>query len=144
MADSILQGTKKALGIAPELDVFDAELIMHINSVLSTVGQLGVGPPLGMSITGPDDDWSMLLNNDPNLDSVKTYVYLKVRIIFDPPQASYLLEAMNKAAEEFAWRINVYREGQVWVPETLEEASLQTTLITQISPTQVTLTVQNQ
>lgn len=119
MADSILQGTKKALGIAPELDVFDAELIMHINSVLSTVGQLGVGPPLGMSITGPDDDWSMLLNNDPNLDSVKTYVYLKVRIIFDPPQASYLLEAMNKAAEEFAWRINVYREGQVWVPETL-------------------------
>jgi hypothetical protein len=117
MADpkaSILDSTKKALGIEPDYDVFDPDITMHINSVFSTLHQLGIGPAAGYAITGPDDEWSAFLGNDPLLNNVRTYVYLRVRLLFDPPATSFALDAFKQQAQELEWRINVQREETSW------------------------------
>lgn len=109
--DSVLQSTKKVLGIAEDYDVFDVDILMHINSVFSTLTQLGIGPDSGFSIEGPDETWSSFLDDDLRLNSVKTYVYLRVRLLFDPPGTSYLINSLSKQAEELEWRLNVTREN---------------------------------
>lgn len=110
MSDSILTSTKKVLGIEEEYSAFDVDILMHINSVFSTLNQLGIGPPEGFSITDKNATWDTFFGNDPRLNSIKTYVYLKVRIIFDPPGTSYLINSLEKQAQELEWRLNVYRE----------------------------------
>lgn len=105
---SILDSTKKAIGLFPEDDGFDPDLIMHINSVFFTLNQLGVGPDGGYSITGPDETWEAFLGTDPRLNAAKSYVYIKVRLLFDPPATSFAISAMEKMATEWEWRLNVY------------------------------------
>lgn len=106
--DSILNTVKKALGLAPDYKVFDVDLILHINSTFGTLNQLGVGPLEGFSIEDETVVWGDYTLNDKNLNSVKSYIFVKVRLLFDPPATSFTLDALNKQAEEFAWRLNVY------------------------------------
>lgn len=111
---SILNGTKKALGLAADYDVFDPELIMFINGVLSTLTQLGVGPAQGYMIESDTEEWSDFLGDDPRRNVVKTFVAIKVRLLFDPPGTSFAIAAWEQQAEELAWRINVQREDEEW------------------------------
>jgi hypothetical protein len=114
-ANSILESTKKTLGIDAAYEVFDVDILMHINSVFATLNQLGIGPVDGYEIEDATPEWADFLGTDKRLNSVKSYVYLRVRLMFDPPSTSYLIDAMRKQAEELEWRLNVYREDTAWV-----------------------------
>lgn len=105
-ADSILTSIKKSLGIMEEYTHFDEDLIMHINSVLFILNQLGVGPSEGFMITDKNDKWEDFVNV-ADVAAVKTYVCLKVKLIFDPPQSSAVMEAHNRQISELEWRLNV-------------------------------------
>lgn len=105
--DSILTSIKKMLGIPENYTHFDTDIIIHINSVLSVLNQLGVGPSDGFIITDKNDNWSDFLPSGNKLELVKTYVYAKVRLIFDPPQSSSVSEALKNIINEFEWRINI-------------------------------------
>ena len=105
--ESILTSIKKMLGITEEYEHFDADLIMHINTVLSILTQLGVGPSEGFAIKDKTATWSDFLSDSKNLKSVKSYVYMKVKLIFDPPLTSSVSEAMNRMISELEWRILV-------------------------------------
>lgn len=107
MADSILNDTKKALGLEADYEPFDSEIILHINSVFADLNQLGVGPDQGYFITSEEDTWDELLGEDLRYNSVKTYLYLRVRMLFDPPTLGYLVTAMEKMIEKAEWRITV-------------------------------------
>lgn len=112
MSDSILTSVKKALGLDPDYTPFDVDVVIHINSALSTLNQLGVGPPEGYSITDSSALWSDFLGvYESRLEFVKTYVYLKVRLIFDPPTAGFVLTSIEKQILELEWRINVECEN---------------------------------
>lgn len=103
--DSILTTIKKMLGIEEEYTHFDADIIMHINGVLMTLAQIGVGPDTGIFITDASSVWSELLGERKDLEGVKTYIYLRVRLLFDPPTTSYVLEAIKEQTKELDWRL---------------------------------------
>ena len=105
--NSILDTTKKALGISPEYDVFDVDIIMHINSVFSTLQQLGLGPKDGFSIEDNTKLWSEFIGDTKNIEAVRSYMYLRVRLLFDPPATSFAITAFEKQAQELEWRLNV-------------------------------------
>lgn len=106
--ESILYSIKKMLGLDPDYTPFDTDLILHINSVIMILRQLGVGPQSGYSITGPDETWADYLGSDePLLEAVKSYIYLKVRTVFDPPSNSFVMEALQQQISEYEWRLNV-------------------------------------
>ncbi len=105
--DSILTSIKKLLGIAEEYDHFDPDIIMHINTVFSVLTQLGVGPPSGFSITDKTAVWSDYEKSDSRLEMLKSYMYLKVKLLFDPPLGTASIEAINRQISELEWRINV-------------------------------------
>lgn len=105
--ESILISVKKMLGIAEEYDHFDPDIIMHINSVFMVLTQLGVGPPEGFMIEGEDALWSDYIGDNRLIESVKTYVAMRVRLIFDPPQSSAVIESMNRIISELEWRLNI-------------------------------------
>lgn len=107
---SILDSTKKAIGLGAEYDVFDSDITMHINSVFFTLNQLGVGPAEGFQITGSDETWDAFLGDDPRMNAVKSYMYLRVRLLFDPPPTSFTQEALKQQAQEYEWRLNLHAE----------------------------------
>lgn len=109
--DSILTSIKKMLGIAEEYTHYDADIIMHINSVLATLTQLGVGPSIGFRIEDDLARWSDFISDDPKLDMVKSYMHLKVKLLFDPPLSSAVIESMNRMISEMEWRLNVAAES---------------------------------
>lgn len=109
--ESILTSIKKLLGIAEEYTQFDADLIMHINSVFSILTQLGVGPSNGFSIEDDSATWDEFIPEGQNVELVKSYIHLKVKLLFDPPLTSAVIEAMNKNIGEFEWRLNVSAES---------------------------------
>lgn len=113
--DSILDSVKKVLGVDPTYTVFDTDIIMHINSALSVITQLGIGPAQGYMIEDDTSTWTSFLGSDVRLNPVKTVVYLRVRMLFDPPQTSYLVTALEKQIQELEWRLNVHRESAAWV-----------------------------
>lgn len=104
--DSILKSIKKLLGITEEYTHFDPDIIMHINSAFFTLNQLGVGPDSPFVISGVEDEWSDF-NSNTDLESVKSYIYLKVRVLFDPPTNSSLLSSIQENIKELEWRLNV-------------------------------------
>lgn len=116
MSDSILDGTKKALSLAPEYDAFDQELIMHINSVFSTLNQLGVGPAAGFEIADATATWATFLLGNARFNFVKSYVYISVRLVFDPPQTAHLISALKEIKTEYEYRIHILRESGAWAP----------------------------
>lgn len=110
--ESILTSIKKMLGITEDYEHFDSDLIMHINSVFSILTQLGVGPSTGFSIKDKTDVWRDFISDDPRLESVKSYIYMKVKLLFDPPLSSTVMESMNRMISEFEWRLNVQSETE--------------------------------
>ncbi len=115
METSILKSVKKILGLPADYTAFDLDIITHINSVFSTLQQLGVGPAAGFMIEDDTDVWDTFLGADIRLNSVKTYVYLRVRMLFDPPQTAHLIAAMKEQIQEMEWRLNVHVEDTIWV-----------------------------
>ena len=108
ISESILISIKKLLGIDENSTHFDADIVMHINSVFSILTQMGVGPANGFSISGKDETWSAFITDKPNIFSlVKSYVYMKVRLLFDPPLSSAAIESINRQISEFEWRLFV-------------------------------------
>lgn len=118
METSILKSTKKVLGLPADYDAFDVDIVMHINAILSNLNQIGVGPEEGFSIEDETAMWNDFLGDDPNLNNVKSYVYLKVRLLFDPPQNSNITNAINEQIKEIEWRVNVYKENKKWASAT--------------------------
>lgn len=116
--DSILKTIKKLLDISDEETHFDTDIIMHINSVFSILHQLGVGPDKSFSIQDDTATWDDFIEDDNNFNDVKTYIYLKVRLLFDPPASSSVMSAMERQISELEWRLNV--EG---FTKSLEEAN---------------------
>lgn len=118
MSDSILKTTKKSLDIPEDYDVFDQNIILHINSVFSTLNQLGIGPVDGFEIEDDSATWTSFLGMNVRYNMVKTYMYLRVRMLFDPPTTSFLIDAVNKQKDELEWRLSVLRESGNWIPVT--------------------------
>lgn len=108
--ESILTSIKKLLGIEEDYKHFDDEIIMQINAALSSANMLGVGPPEGFFITDASAVWSDLIGDRKDLHFIKTYVWHKVRLGFDPPQMGYLVDAIKSQIQELEWRLNVQIE----------------------------------
>ena len=105
-ASSILLSVKKSLGISSDCSDFDTDLIMDINSVFAILYQMGVGPSTPFSIVGSEEVWNDFILDVVGIESVKTYMYQKVKIIFDPPTSSAVLDALKSNIAEFEWRLN--------------------------------------
>lgn len=113
MEISILTSVKKVLGLAEDYTVFDEDILMHINSTFSVLHQLGVGPTNGFSIEDKNDNWDTFIVPEYQRNLVKSYIYVKVKSLFDPPQNSYLVEAVNRQITEYEWRLSVNRENDL-------------------------------
>ena len=111
--DSILISIKKLLGITEEDTSFDTDIMIHINSVFSELTQIGFGPKEGYFITGKDNLWSEVIQDKKTLEMIKTYIYLKVKIIFDPPLSSSTLETYKQEVQRYEWRINSEVESKL-------------------------------
>lgn len=122
--DSILLSVKKALGLEPDYDVFDQDILLHINSVFFTLNQLGVGPETTHYVEGFMEPWIGFTGGDNNLNAVKSYMYIRVRLLFDPPGTSFGQEALKKQAEELEWRLNVYADKTGAVTSTSTEVEI--------------------
>jgi hypothetical protein len=104
MEESILNSIKKLLGPTTSHTYFDPDIIFHINSALAMLVQMGVGPKGGFRITASDEVWTDFLGDELRLDMAKDYVYLKVKLIFDPPTASAAIAAIERQIAEYEWR----------------------------------------
>ena len=107
MDDSILNSIKKLLGIDKECVDFDTDIIISINSVFMILTQMGVGPKEGFAIHDKYTTWEDFLKEDQNLEGVKSYMHLKVKLMFDPPLSSAVTEVINKQISELEWRLYV-------------------------------------
>lgn len=107
MQESILLTIKQMLGIPSEYSVFDEELAVYINTVIAALRQLGVGPENGFAITGENESWEDYIGDTSMYENVKAYIYLKVRMMFDPPSSSFVLDAFKSQAAEIEWRIYI-------------------------------------
>lgn len=124
MAASILNSVKKILGIVEDDTTFDLDVMVHINSTFATLNQLGIGPEDGFEIEDDEATWDAFLGGNKKLNNVKTYVYLCVRNLFDPPPTGYLVEAFENQKAQLEWRMNVVREEYAWMepdPDPIQE-----------------------
>lgn len=110
MQDSILDSIKKLLGMEADYTAFDMDIIIHINSVFSTLRQLGVGPSYVFSIEDNTKTWADFFGDKTNITDVKSYVYLRVRLIFDPPQTGFTLTSFQEQIKQLEWRLMVAAE----------------------------------
>lgn len=111
VGDSILDSTKQRLGIERDYHEYDLDVMAAINSAFYSLRQLGVGPDLGFTISGSDDSWEAFSDDPSQLAEVQTYIYLKVRLLFDPPTNSFLVQSIERQISEMEWRLNVHAEG---------------------------------
>lgn len=119
MSDSILTSVKKVLGLDESYTAFDADVTLFINAALSDLNQLGVGPDDGFAITDATPVWTDFLGSDLRTNQAQTYVFLKVKLMFDPPQSGYAVTAMQEQIKEAGWRLNTRREHIIYTdPET--------------------------
>jgi hypothetical protein len=109
--DSILVSIKKTLGIEAEDTHFDQDIILHINSTLMILNQIGIGPDTGYFISDDSQTWTEFLDGREDLEAVKTFVYLKVRLLFDPPSSAFVLDSMERNINQLEWRLNIQAEG---------------------------------
>lgn len=105
--ESILTSIKKMLGPDSEYEYFDPDIIMHINTALMDLTQLGVGPSEGFSICDDTATWIDFIGDSKKLEAVKTYVYIQVKLVFDPPTSSAAIDALERQAKKLEWRLNV-------------------------------------
>lgn len=111
LQSSILNTIKQMLGVDETFNGFDPEISIDINSALMSLCQLGIGPSGGFQITSEADVWQNLTSDVSQLNGIKTYIYLKTRLLFDPPSNSFLVQSMEKQIQELEWRLNVDAEG---------------------------------
>lgn len=111
MVNSILTNIKKLLGIDVHDTSFDTDIIIYINSAFFNLNQLGVGPDEGFTISDATPEWTDFIGSKKDMEAIKTFVYLKVRLIFDPPQMGYLVDAIKSQITELEWRLNVQIEN---------------------------------
>lgn len=111
MEESILMTIKKMLGLEAGYSPFDTDIIVLINSALMTLTQADVGPKEGFKITGMSESWSDFLTNEVMLEAAKQYIYMKVKMIFDPPSSSIVMDALKTQSEEFLWRLIAQAES---------------------------------
>ena len=111
--ESILTSIKKLLGPEEDNTQFDDDIIIFINGAIMRLNQLGIGPSTGYAITGKDNKWSELIGARKDLDAVKTYIYLKVRLVFDPPQSGFLVDAIKGQITELESTLNIQAEGGI-------------------------------
>ena len=123
--DSILISIKKLLNIDPLDPAFDQDIIMLINAEFMTLHQLGIGPDEGFSITEPDTVWTEFLQDPQLLSAVRTYIYMKVRMVFDPPASSVVADAINNRIVELEWRLNHQAEYERMIEEHIENQNEQ-------------------
>lgn len=105
MEPSILKSTKKILGLAPEYTAYDQEVITYINMAFSTLNQLDIGNISGFSVQNEDQHWADYTTSQQKINSIKNYVFLKVRLLFDPPTNAYAIESLQTQLEEVEWRL---------------------------------------
>ena len=110
---SILTTIKKMLGLEEDYTEFDTDIIVLINSALMTLTQLGIGPSSGFLITSAEDTWTSFLGASTELEGVKTYIYLKIRLVFDPPTSASVLEAIKEHLAELEVRLNIQAETPI-------------------------------
>lgn len=110
MDNSILNTTKKLLGISPEDQSFDTDIIIHINSAILSLIQNGVGPSTGFYIQDDTKKWSDYISDTFIAEAAKTFVYIKVKLVFDPPTNAVLHEALTRSAAENEWRLREWAE----------------------------------
>lgn len=108
--DSILGTIKTALAISLDETSFDAELCIHINSVINALAQIGIGPKTGFLVTGSVQSWDDYIQNDLTKQMVKSYMFMKIKVLFDPPQSGATMEAYNKQIAEYEWRLQTQKE----------------------------------
>lgn len=108
--ESILTSVKKLLGIAENYTQFDVDIILHINATFMTLNQLGIGPEEGFSISSSAETWDSYLGEISNLEAVKSYMALKVRLLFDPPSGSAHLDALKRQTDEYESRLLIQIE----------------------------------
>lgn len=111
--DSILTSIKKLLGMTEDYTAYDMDVIIHINTALAILSQLGVGSDSAFRICDASATWQDFVGNNPRLDDVKDYVYLKVKLLFDPPTSSAAIQSMEKLLSEIEWRLNVAAESDI-------------------------------
>lgn len=110
--ESILTSIKKMLGITEEYTVFDIDIIIHINTVFADLHLLGVGPEEGFSIENADSKWSDFIPADSKqFNSVKTYIYQRVKLLFDPPSSSAVMDSMQRQIDKFEWSLNIIADS---------------------------------
>jgi hypothetical protein len=115
----ILVSIKKVLGLPESDPSFDVDIIMHINTVLARLNQLGIGPAEGFMIEDATITWDAFIGDDSRLSQVRTYVYLAVRMLFDPPSTSYAIDSMEKQIDKLEWLLNAQREEGSWIDPTV-------------------------
>lgn len=115
MENSILKSTKKILGMDADYTAFDLDVITHINSAFSTLNQLGIGPADGYMIEDATPTWDAFFGTNKKYNSIRTYVFFLVKLAFDPPSTSYLIQAMENQKKEYEWRLSLVREEAEWV-----------------------------
>lgn len=119
MDDSILKTIKKMLGLPEDYDAFDQDLIIHINSVFANLHQIGASPPEGFYINDATAKWSDFFEGRMSVQNVKTLVYMKVRLIFDPPATSFAITALENLVKEQEWRLSL--EARTFNPDLYKE-----------------------
>ena len=117
LEEKILSSIKKLLGLNDGVTVFDTDIVIHINTVFANLTQMGVGPQdnegknIGFRISTGNEVWGDFTSNDILIENVKTYVYIKVKMVFDPPTSSALIDAYNAQAKELEWRLYTQEGG---------------------------------
>lgn len=121
MEESVLTSTKKVLGLAKEYTAFDEDILMHINSAFSVLQQLGVGPDEGIFVEDDGNTWDEITSDLNALHMVRSYIFLKVQLLFDPPNTSFVLDAKQNQIKEMEWRISTVREWNLHPVDPREE-----------------------
>ena len=122
--ESILTSTKKLLGLTEDYTEFDVDIVMHINSAFATLNQLAVGPVNSLFIEDKTANWNDFILGQPNINSVKSYVYFKVRLAFDPPATSFAITSMENMTKELEFRLNVVMENILRPPTSLNSGDV--------------------
>ena len=112
--ESILTSIKKLLGMTEDYTAYDDQIIIHVNSVFMILTQLGIGPEDGFTIKDKEAIWNDFVSDETKLELVKSYVYLKVKLLFDPPSNSSVIASINRQINEFEWRLNVKAESNIF------------------------------
>jgi len=111
--DSILLTIRKMLGITADFDGFDTDIIVALNTAFMSLNQLGIGPSVGFVVSDEEQVWSDFLGTTTNLDGIKSYIYLKTRLLFDPPSNGFLVASIDRQLTELEWRLTVLNETTV-------------------------------